>query len=107
MISDKTLGSLVSFIGVQWYNIPMNSEIFEAIMLICFGIAWPVSINKLLKTKKAKGKSIPFVAIVLVGYLAGICFQWFGDRDIVICLYIINTLMVAFDLIWTIKYSKS
>ena len=37
----------------------MDLEIFEAIMLICFGIAWPFSIYKLIETKKAKGKSIP------------------------------------------------
>ncbi|MBF0252702.1 MAG: hypothetical protein HQL29_02705 [Candidatus Omnitrophica bacterium] len=84
----------------------MNPEYFEAIMLVCFGVAWPVSIYKLLKTKTSEGKSIPFVGIVLLGYFSGICFQWFGERDIVILLYFSNTLMVAVDLFLTIKYKK-
>jgi hypothetical protein len=85
----------------------MDPKIFEAVMLVCFGFAWPFSIYKLLKTKKAEGKSLPFIAIVLLGYLAGICFQWFGERDMVIFLYVSNTLLVAFDLVLTIKYRES
>jgi hypothetical protein len=32
----------------------MNPDIFEALMLICFGAAWPFSIYKMLKTKKSR-----------------------------------------------------
>ncbi len=85
----------------------MNPNYFEAIMIICFGVAWPVSIWKLLKTKKSHDKSIPFVAIVLVGYFSGICFHWFGTKSIIIWLYAFNALMVALDLALTMKYKKN
>lgn len=85
----------------------MNPEIFEAIMMICFGVAWPFSIAKILKTKKANGKSVPFLCIVLFGYVSGVLFQYFGKRNGVIFLYLLNMLMVGFDLLLTLKYGKS
>lgn len=47
-------------------------SIFEAIMLICFGTAWPFSIYKSWKSRACAGKSVIFLYIVLVGYAAGI-----------------------------------
>ena len=43
---------------------------FEATMLICFGISWPVSIAKALRTKVVAGKSPLFMAIVCLDYLS-------------------------------------
>ncbi len=84
----------------------IHANYFEAIMLICFGLAWPVSIYKLLKSKTAKGKSIYFLFIILTGYIAGILFEIFGARDNVIYLYFLNTAIVVIDIIITIYYSK-
>ena len=84
----------------------MNPSIFEAIMLICFGSAWPFSIAKMLKTKQAEGKSLFFLSILLVGYFSGILFQVTGERNIVILLYILNFLLVAVDLTLTLRYRK-
>lgn len=85
----------------------MIADIFEVIMLVCFGIAWPFSIYRMLKTKKSNGKSIHFLVVILLGYIAGILFVFFGKRNSVIILYIINALMVSFDLFLTIKYKVS
>jgi len=82
----------------------MNPDIFEALMLICFGAAWPFSIYKMLKTKESHGKSIHFLVVVLIGYVFGILFECFGQRNIVILLYILNTAMISIDLWLTIKY---
>ena len=41
-------------------------------MLICFGAAWPFSIYKSLKSKSTAGKSLIFLIVVEVGYIAGI-----------------------------------
>ena len=84
----------------------MNPEIFEMIMLVCFGAAWPLSIHKLLKTKNAGGKSLSFTGVLLVGYLAGIMFEYWGTRDFVIYLYVFNTCLVCTDLMLTIKYRR-
>ena len=48
------------------------SQFFEALMVICFGISWPMNIIKSLKTRTAKGKSLLFLLFILVGYVFGI-----------------------------------
>lgn len=75
--------------------LPMS--IFEIIMLICFGAAWPFSIYRSLTSKKTAGKSVGFLFIVLAGYVAGIANKLFFRFDNVIYLYILNLLMVATD----------
>ena len=82
----------------------IDPNIFEALMLICFGAAWPFSIYRMLKTKKSNGKSVPFLVVLLVGYLCGILYEFFGDRDVVTILYVTNIILVSFDLALTLKY---
>ena len=74
-------------------------SIFEAIMLVCFGAAWPVSIVKSWQTRSAVGKSLGFLVIVIVGYVSGIIHKLLYSRDIVLLLYLINLLMVVLDLL--------
>ncbi|MGD0724021.1 MAG: hypothetical protein ABSB63_00475 [Spirochaetia bacterium] len=73
-------------------------SVFEIAMLICFGAAWPVSIYKSLKSRQVAGKSLPFLVIVLVGYGAGVLHKLVYHYDAVIFLYLLNALMVAFDI---------
>lgn len=84
----------------------MKPEIFETIMLICFGIAWPFSIYRMLKTKRSHGKSLAFIVVIFTGYVAGTLFQWFGERNAVIFLYLINAAMVLADFLLTLKYRE-
>jgi len=84
----------------------MNPDIFEAIMLICFGLAWPFSIYKTWKTKTSNGKSLFFLAVILIGYIAGILFEVFGEMNKVIYLYLLNTCLVIVDMILSIKYRR-
>jgi len=77
----------------------MNFPIFEAIMLVCFGMAWPVSILKSWRSRTNKGKSFFFLFIVLVGYVSGLFHKlWWQDQiDAVVWLYVLNALMVVAD----------
>lgn len=77
----------------------MNFSIYEAIMLICFGAAWPFSILKSWRSRTAKGKSINFLLVILVGYIAGLLNKTTQGRcnDPVLVLYIVNALMVIID----------
>jgi hypothetical protein len=68
-------------------------------MLVCFGAAWPVSIYKSLKTRAVAGKSLPFLLIIFIGYIAGIIHKIVYHYDLVMYLYILNALMVALDII--------
>ena len=73
-------------------------SIFEIIMLICFGAAWPFSIYKSYKLKSSHGKSAFFLVIILIGYAAGIANKIVYNFDNVIYLYALNMIMVALDL---------
>ena len=77
---------------------------FEAGMLICFGISWPISIAKSIRTKVVVGKSPLFMAILCLGYASGIAHKWLYSRDPVIALYTLNLLLVATDLALYFKY---
>jgi lipopolysaccharide export LptBFGC system permease protein LptF len=83
----------------------MNFPIFEAIMLLCFGLAWPVSIFTSWTSRTNKGKSILFILIVLVGYISGLIHKlWWQDTiDAVVWLYVLNTVMVLIDIILYIR----
>jgi hypothetical protein len=74
-------------------------SVFEIAMLVCFGAAWPVSIYKSLKSRQVAGKSLFFLVIVLVGYVAGVLHKLLYHYDAVIFLYLLNALMVAFDIL--------
>ena len=80
--------------------------IFEAIMLICFGASWPVSIWRTYKVKNPVGKSIGFLALIIIGYAAGIVNKITGNMDWVLWLYVLNLLMVSADLFLVIYYRK-
>ena len=72
---------------------------FEIIMLMCFGAAWPFSIYKSYKSRSTKGKSVFFLCVILIGYIAGVVHKLLNSYDFVIYLYVLNTLMVSLDII--------
>ena len=72
---------------------------FEALMLICFGAAWPASIYRSYKARSTKAKSRSFLIIVIIGYISGIINKILNaPGDFVLYLYILNALMVSADL---------
>jgi hypothetical protein len=74
-------------------------SIFEIIMLLCFGLAWPLSIYKSYKSRTTKGKSLFFLYVVLAGYVAGVLHKIFYHMDGVIVFYVINFLLVLADIV--------
>lgn len=85
-------------------------ELCEIAMLICFGLSWPFNIYKSAVSRTARGKSVQFEIIVIIGYLFGLAGKfltyhrtgvlaysvWFYFLDIAmvitdICLFIRNT----------------
>ena len=47
-------------------------NLFEALMIICFGLSWPFAVYKSFTSRTAKGKSLSFEVIIWVGYVFGI-----------------------------------
>lgn len=74
------------------------SQIFEMLMVICFGISWPTSILKSYTVRTAKGKSPIFLVFIMIGYLCGIISKIAADKiTYVFIFYVINLLMVSID----------
>ena len=73
--------------------------VFESIMLICFGLSWPISVYKSVKSKSTKGKSVIFTFAIIIGYIAGIISKMLGGNyNYVFALYLINLAFVSVDL---------
>ena len=75
-------------------------EIFEVLMLICFGISWPISVVKSIKSRSSKGKSLIFTVVIIIGYICGITSKIVGgNTGYVLWLYVFNLVIVTADLI--------
>lgn len=80
-------------------------SVFEAAMMICFGVSWPLSIWKTYKVKNPSGKSIAFLWLVIFGYVFGMVSKIVGGKiDWVIALYALNAAMVGTDLFLVYLY---
>lgn len=81
-------------------------SIFEILMLICFGAAWPLSIYKSYTSRSTAGKSASFLIVILIGYIAGILHKLFYHYDAVVYLYLLNFLMVLTDLLIYVRNTR-
>lgn len=76
----------------------------ETIMLIIFGMSWPVNISKSLKSKTTLGKSIAYEYLVIAGYLFGVVakvlyYKQNGYLQYSLIFYIIDILLVTTDVL--------
>lgn len=72
--------------------------VFESIMLICFGLSWPISVYKSATSHSTKGKSVVFTIAIILGYTAGITGKILsGAFTYVLVLYFINLAFVSVD----------
>ena len=72
--------------------------LFESIMLVCFGLSWPISVYKSATSRSTKGKSVVFTTAIILGYLAGIIGKIIGGAfNYVLVLYFINLAFVSVD----------
>ena len=80
-------------------------EILEIAMLICFGFSWPLNVIKSYKARTAKGKSLPFLLLIITGYIAGIASKFvnpafdFAEKWYVLFFYFLNLIMVSLDVV--------
>ena len=75
-------------------------DILEIIMLICFGFSWPLNVIKAYKAKTAKGTSLPFILLIIAGYIAGISAKLVTHQfNYVLIAYIVNLAIVSANVI--------
>jgi len=84
------------------------AKILEVIMYVLFGCSWPFNIAKSVKTKSTKGKSLIFLILIDVGYVASMLskiisscyggFSWNNDWWIFMFV-VLNFVLVSIDLV--------
>lgn len=76
------------------------ANVFEILMLICFGFSWPINFRKALKSRTTKGISILFLSLIAFGYIFGILAKFFNNNiSYVIIFYAINLIFVSANII--------
>ena len=74
-------------------------SILETVMLICFGFSWPLNVIKAYKAKTAKGTSLPFILLIITGYIAGIAAKVItGQINYVLIAYMVNLAIVSLNI---------
>ncbi|MBQ4440360.1 MAG: hypothetical protein II909_04420 [Kiritimatiellae bacterium] len=73
--------------------------IFEFLMLVCFGISWPFSIAKSIKSRSTQGKSIVFLCFVEIGYVFGIVHKIINNFNWVTYVYMVLFCVVGIDIL--------
>ena len=75
-------------------------SILETVMLVCFGFSWPMNVMKAYKAKTAKGTSLPFILLIVAGYIAGITAKVITDQiNYVLIAYIVNLAIVSLNIV--------
>ncbi|MCX7615283.1 MAG: hypothetical protein N2Z65_05975 [Clostridiales bacterium] len=75
------------------------ASIFETIMIISFGVSWPLSIMRSYRSRSTKGKSLLFMCFIFIGYLSGITSKCIsGTYNLAFWFYFPNVVMVATDI---------
>ena len=82
------------------------AEFLEIVMIVSFGVSWPMNVMKSYKARTTKGKSLAFLLLILFGYVAGIASKLVNESymaDIaqkwyVLFFYVLNFIMVSVDL---------
>ena len=92
----------------------MLAKILEVCMLVLFGVSWPISLIKSIRSKSTKGKSLIFLIFIDIGYVSGMMskivsttFIWSTDWWI-FAIYAINFSFVSADLfVYLINRSRN
>ena len=87
------------------------SQILEIAMVVSFGASWPFNVVKSYRARTTKGKSLLFLILIFVGYIAGIASKFanaeymenFSRHWYVLVFYFINLVMVGADLLLYVR----
>ncbi|MBQ8382733.1 MAG: hypothetical protein IJX47_05960 [Clostridia bacterium] len=75
------------------------SSLFETVMLVCFGLSWPINVIKAYKAQTAKSTSLPFILLITLGYVAGITAKLVNHQlNYVLAVYLINLVIVLLNI---------
>ncbi|MBR3398044.1 MAG: hypothetical protein IKG70_09430 [Lachnospiraceae bacterium] len=90
-------------------------DFLEAAMIFCFGISWPISIYKSVKSRTAKGKSLVFEFFIWLGYIFGIVRKVLQIQQgaagnwlfyLALAFYILNIAEITVDMLLWVRNRK-
>ena len=77
----------------------MLAEVLETLMIVSFGISWPLNLYKAIKSRSAKGKSILFNYFIAAGYVCGLLSKTISHTyNLAFWFYFPNLIMVTADI---------
>lgn len=83
------------------------ANILETIMIISFGISWPMNLIRSYRSRSAKGKSILFNYFILFGYICGVISKILSHTfNLAFYFYFPNIIMVTSDIILYYRNKK-
>ncbi len=96
----------------MWAQVDARSvaQVFEAAMLLCFGVSWPIAIWRTWRTRRTEGLSPVFLTMILAGYLAGVASKLLrsGGRwdalEWVTALYALNAVLIGVELALYLRF---
>lgn len=75
------------------------ASILETLMIVSFGLSWPLSIMRSYRSCSTKGKSLFFMCFILFGYICGIASKTIsGTYNLAYWFYFPNVIMVFTDI---------
>lgn len=84
------------------------AQILEATMLLCFGVSWPLSLVKNIRSKTAKATSVWFILLIILGYVAGIAAKLIAHATgYILVVYFLNLAVVSCNLaVWFVNHAR-
>ena len=90
------------------------AEILEIIMIVSFGVSWPLNVVKSYKARTNRGQSLIFLLLIFSGYIAGITSKLLnesymaqiGQKWFVLFFYVLNLIMVGINLLIYARNTK-
>ena len=83
------------------------ANILETLMIVSFGISWPINLGKAFRSRTAKGKSVMFDYFILAGYICGVISKIMSQTfNLAFYFYFPNIIMVTSDIILYYRNKK-
>ncbi|MBR3226631.1 MAG: hypothetical protein IKF78_15055 [Atopobiaceae bacterium] len=83
------------------------AHVLEALMLISFGLSWPVNALNAWKARTAQGTSLTFLLLITFGYVAGIAAKFVGNNiNWVLAVYVFNLTALIVNLLIYARNSR-
>ena len=90
------------------------SEVLEILMLVSFGLSWPLNLVKAIRAKSTKGISLAFYFLIFAGYIAGIFSKFtnaaymaaISEKWYVLMFYFINLITVGCNILVYFRNKK-